>query len=119
MDDRLKKALDVANQMVTFSTQVDLIKQEFKEDCLYHENGHRFTVNRELINFLSSLVTMGHLEDIVILDDFENPFMINDVKLFLDKIFDLYVEGTNRYYQKYVEIKSKRSIAKIMDIENE
>ena len=54
MDDRLKKALDVANLMVTFNSQRDLIKQEFKENCLYHENGHRFTVSRELINFLFS-----------------------------------------------------------------
>lgn len=117
MDDRLKKALDVANLMTTFSTQRDLLKQEYKENCLYHESGHRFTVNRELINFLSTLVTMGYLEDIVILDDFENPFMITDVKLFLDKIFDLYIEGTNEYYHKYIELKTKRSIAKVMDIE--
>lgn len=117
MDDRLKKALDVANLMITFNTQRDLIKQEFKEDCLYHENGHRFTVNRELINFLSTLLTMGHTEDIVILDDFENPFMIQDVKLFLDKIFTLYIEGTNNYYQKYIELKSKRTIAKVIEID--
>jgi hypothetical protein len=116
MDDRLKKALDIANLMVTFSTQRDLLKQEFKENCLYHENGHRFTVNRELINFLSTLVTLGHLEDIIILDDFENPFMISDVKAFLDKIFNLYVESTNEYYYKYVDLKKKRSIAKVMNI---
>lgn len=117
MDDRLKKALDVANLMVTFSTQRDLLKQEYKENCLYHEAGHRFTVNRELINFLSTLVTLGHMEDVVILDDFENPFMIEDVKAFLDKIFSIYVEGTNEYYHKYIDLKKKRSIAKVMDVE--
>lgn len=119
MDDRLKKALDVANLMVTFGTQRDLLKQEFKENCLHHEAGHRFTVNRELINFLSTLVTLGYLEDIVILDDFENPFMITDVKEFLDKIFALYIESTNEYYHKYIELKSKRTIAKVMDIKND
>lgn len=119
MDDRLKKALDVANLMVTFGTQRDLLKQEFKEDCLYHEKGHRFTVNRELINFLSTLDRLGHQEDIVILDDFENPFMIEDVKSFLDKIFSLYIEATNSYYHKYIDLKSKRSIAKVMDIDND
>ncbi len=30
MDNRLKKALDVANLMVTYNTQRDLLKQEFK-----------------------------------------------------------------------------------------
>ncbi len=119
MDERLKKALDVANLMVTFGTQKDLIKQEFKESCLYHESGHRFTVNRELINFLSSLLSMGYTEEIVILDDLENPYMILDIKEFLDKIFSVYIESTNSYYHKYIELKSKRSIAKVIDIENE
>lgn len=119
MDERLKKALDVANLMVTFGTQRDLLKQEFKENCIYHVKGHRFTVNRELINFLTTLDTLGHTEDIVILDDFENPFMITDVKIFLSKIFSLYIESTNEYYHKYTEIKSKRTISRIMDIDND
>lgn len=117
MDERLKKALDVANLMVTFNTQKDLLKQEFKEDCLYHDSGHRFTVNRELINFLSTLDRLGHNEDIVILDDFENPYMITDVKEFLEKIFSLYIEATNKYYHKFIDLKSKRSISRVMDIE--
>jgi len=116
MDERLKKALDVANLMVTFSTQRDLIKQEFKENCIYHVTGHRFTINRELINFLSTLVTLDHNEDVVILDDFENPYMISDVKEFLNTIFNLYVEKTNEYYHKYTELKSKRTIEKVMNI---
>lgn len=117
MDARLKKALEVANLMVTFNTQRDLLKQEFKEDCLYHEKGHRFTINRELINFLSTLKTLGHDEDIVILDDFENPYMIENISEFLDKIFNLYVESTNKYYHKYTDLKSKRTISKVIDIE--
>ena len=117
MDDRLKKALDIANQMVTFSNQRELIKQEFKEDCLYHTEGHRFTVNREIINFLSTLVALDRTEDVVILDDFENPYMISDVKIFLDNIFNLYIESTNKYYHRHIELKSKRSITKIIGIE--
>lgn len=119
MDERLKKALDVANLMVTFGNQRDILKQEYKEDCLYHITGHRFTINRELINFLSTLVVLEHLEDVVILDDFENPYMISDVKGFLDTIFNLYIESTNKYYHKYIDLKAKRTITKVMDIENE
>ena len=117
MDERLKKALDVANLMVTFGTQRDLLKQEFKENCIYHITGHRFTVNRELINFLSTLSTLGHTEDIVILDDFENPYMITDIKDFLDTIASIYFESTNEYYHKYIDLKAKRSISRVIDIE--
>jgi hypothetical protein len=116
MDERLKAALDVANHMVTYNNQRELIKQEFKENCLYHEDGHRFVIDRELINFLSTLTQLGHDTDVVILDDFENPFMIENVKEFLDKIFMIYIEETNSYYHKYALLKSTRSISKIMEI---
>ena len=117
MDERLKKALDVANLMVTFNSQRDLIKQEFKENCFYHEEGHRFTIDRELINFLSTIEHRGYLEDFVITDDFENPYMIPDVKEFLDKILNQYIESANNYYHKFVKLKSTRSIEKIMEID--
>jgi hypothetical protein len=116
MDDRLKSALEVANLMVTFNNQKELIKQEYNESCLYHENGHRFAVNKELINFLNTLLQMGHDCDIVILDDFETPYMIADVKEFYDKIFNIYIEVSNRYYQKYIEMKKNRSISKMIGL---
>jgi hypothetical protein len=116
MDDRLKNALDVANLMVAYNNQRDLLKEEYKEGCLYHENGHRFTIDRELINFLTSLIHIGNTEDVVILDDFENPYMIGDVKTFHEKIFDIYIETTNRYYHNYILLKKDRSISKIMGI---
>lgn len=116
MDDRLKNALDVANLMVIFNNQRELLKEEYKEGCLYHENGHRFTVDRELINFLTSLTQLGHTEDIVILDDFENPYMINDVTIFHEKIFNIYIETTNRYYHRYILLKKDRSISKMIGI---
>jgi hypothetical protein len=116
MDDRLKSALDVANRMVTFNTQKELIKQEYKENCLYHENGHQFTIGQELINFLTSLIQMGHDEDVVIIDDFENPYMISDVERFRNNIFSIYAEKSNEYYHKYVELKKNRSVLKMIGV---
>ena len=116
MDDRLKSALDVANRMVTFNTQKELIKQEYKENCLYYENGHQFTVNRELINFLTSLIQMGYTEDVVVVDDFENPYMISNIEDFRSAIFDIYTETSNHYYQKYIELKKNRSVLTMIGI---
>jgi hypothetical protein len=114
MDLRLKAALDSANFMITFNNQRDMIKQAFKENCLHHENGRRFTINRELINFLSTLVSREQTEDVVILDDMEVPYMISDVREFLEKVFDIYTESTNQYYQDYSKLMSTRSIDKIV-----
>jgi len=116
MDDRLKSALDVANRMVTFNTQKELIKQEYNESCLYHENGHQFTINRELINFLTSLIQMGYFEDVVIIDDFENPYMIPNVEEFRSNVFDIYAEKSNEYYHKYIELKKNRSVLTMIGV---
>lgn len=110
MDDRLKFALDVANRMVTFNTQKELIKQEYKESCLYHENGHQFTIDRELINFLTALIQMGYTEDVVVIDDFENPYMISNIEEFRSNIFSIYAKKSNEYYHKYIELKKNRSV---------
>lgn len=117
MDERLKNALDVANLMVTFNNQRDLIKQEFYEKCILHENGHRFTINREVINFLSTLINSGYVSEVVILDDFENPYMIDNVKDFFEKSLSIYIEATNSYFHKISDLKSKRTISKLMEIE--
>ena len=116
MDDRLKSALDVANKMVTFNTQKELIRQEYKESCLYHENGHQFTINRELINLLTSLIQMDHTEDVVIIDDFENPYMISNVEEFRSNIFNIYVEKSNEYYHKFINLKKNRSVLTMIGI---
>ena len=116
MDDRLKSALDVANRMVTFNTQKELIKQEYKESCLFHENGHQFTINKELINFLTSLIQMGYVEDVVIIDDFENPYMISFVEDFRSAVFDIYTEKSNEYYHRYIELKKNRSVLTMIGI---
>lgn len=116
MDDRLKSALDVANRMVTFNTQKELMRQEYKESCLYHENGHQFTINRELINFLTSLIQMGHTENIVVIDDFENPYMIVNAEEFRSNIFNIYAEKSNDYYHKYIELKKNRSVLTMIGV---
>jgi hypothetical protein len=115
MDERLKVALDSANFMITFNSQRELNKQTFKENCLYHEDGRRFTVNRELINFLSTLISRGLTEDVVVLDDMEIPYMISNLTVFLDRIFDIYVESTNQYYNEHLKLMSKRSVDKIIE----
>lgn len=116
MDERLKSALDVANRMTTFNNMKDLIKQEYKESCLYHESGHRFTVDRDIISFLTALLEMGHEEDIVILDDFENPYIIKNVKEFRDNAVSAYFTAANNYYYQYNDLKKKRSIESITGI---
>jgi len=112
MDERLEKAISVANLMVTFNNQRKLLKQEYKEQLLFHVNGYRFTINLNLINFIAFL-TSRSISETVLIDDNENPCLISDLNSFLDEIMDQYFQANNDYYSKYLELKNKRSVTKL------
>ena len=112
MDERLEKAISVANLMVTFNNQRKLLKQEYKEQLLYHINGHRFTINLDLINFVGFL-TSNSISEAVLIDDNENPCMISDLNTFKEDIIDQYFQANNDYYSKYTELKKKRTVTKL------
>lgn len=116
MDERLEKALSVANTLRTYNNQKELLKEEYKEALQYHRDGCRFTVTRELINFLVSLATLENTSDVVILDDFENPYMIQDVNEFKNELINIYFTTTNRYYYDFNKLKSSRSIEKMLEL---
>jgi hypothetical protein len=112
MDERLEKALNVANFMATFNNQRELIKQEYKEHLIYHYNGYRFTVSLELMNFINLNVLSG-INQIILIDDNENPCIIEDIENFSDDINDVYYQATNQYHQKFNELKKQRSVFKL------
>jgi hypothetical protein len=113
MDERLVKALDVANYMVTFNNQRELLKHEYKENLIYHHNGFKFTVTLELINFIYVINSM-EIEEIVLIDDNQNPCSIDNVSVFKDNIFDVYFRATNLYYENFNKLKKQRSITKLI-----
>ena len=60
------------------------------------------------------MLDLGFEEDVVILDDMETPYMIKNVKEFLDKIFSIYMEGSNSYYQNFSNLLKKRTVEKLI-----
>lgn len=113
MDERLAKALDVANYMITFNNQRDILKQEYKENLIYHYNGFKFTVTLELINFIYIVDSM-ELGQIILIDDNQNPCAIEDISTFKNDIFDVYFRATNSYNEKFIKLKKQRSITKLI-----
>jgi hypothetical protein len=113
MDERLEKALDVANYMVTFNNQREILKQEYKENLIFHYNGFKFTVTLELINFVYMVNSM-ELGQIVLIDDNQNPCIIENVSVFKDDIFDVYFRASNLYNEQFSKLKKQRSISKLI-----
>lgn len=114
MDERLEKALNFSNYMVTLSNQKRSLKEKFLSDCVFYQNGGSFFVTKELINFCKTLLDSGNTEDVILIDDNDLPIEISDMDEFFQKILSIYFSASNSYYSEYQKIKSSRLIEKII-----
>lgn len=110
MDDTLKKAFDIANYMAVLSNQRHVLKEEFKQNLIHYENGGTFTITKELLNFVNTLSNLGNIEDVVLIDDNEQPVNIENIKDFFDTTMNIYQEAVNEYYTKFQKIKTNRTV---------
>jgi len=114
MDERLEKALEFSNYMVTLNNQRRALKEKFLNDCVFYQTGGSFTVTKELINFCKFLIDAGNDEDIILVDDNDLPIEISDVKDFSSKIVNVYFSATNSYFSEYQKLKTNRTIEKMV-----
>lgn len=110
MDERLEKALEFANFMVTLNNQKRSLKEKYQTDCVYYQDGGTFSITKELITFVKTLVDLNNTTDIVVIDDNELPIRISNLTEFLSNIVDQYFMATNSYYSEYENLKKNRSI---------
>lgn len=110
MDPIIQKAFDVANYMTTLSNQRVILKEEFLQNLIHYQNGGTFTVSRELINFVKTLIDLGQDENTVLIDDNNTPINIDNLKSFFDTIVELYQSSISEYYTKFNRLKNSRSV---------
>jgi|TARA_B110000285_G_C14884641_1_gene495578 hypothetical protein len=115
MDDRLKKALEFSNYMITLNNQRKLVHEKFVENCVHYINGGKFNVTKELINFCHVMVSTNQ-NSIVLIDDNNSPIEIKDPEDFLEEITSIYFTNANEYLVKFNKIKQKRSVEGLLDL---
>tara|TARA_B100001287_G_scaffold271552_1_gene272007 strand:+ start:813 stop:1163 length:351 start_codon:yes stop_codon:yes gene_type:complete len=115
MDERLQKALEFGNYTVTLNNQKKLLKEKFIDQCVFYTNGYKFKINQDLITYCKTLIDLGHINDVVLIDSNETPARIEDLQKFLDEILDIYFSNLNEYHTECEKIKSKRSIKDIIE----
>tara|TARA_B100001287_G_C22686502_1_gene534074 strand:+ start:12558 stop:12905 length:348 start_codon:yes stop_codon:yes gene_type:complete len=115
MDERLEKALDFSNYMVTLNNQKRLIKEQYAEDLVYYFNGGQFAVTSELISFCFVLKSSGQEEHILV-DDNDIPISIESIEDFFTGITDTYFGAVNKYHAEYSKLKKNRSVESIMNL---
>ena len=115
MDERLQKALDHSNYMITLNNQKRLLKEQYQENLVYYFNGGQFTVTQQLISFCQSLVSMDQ-DSTILIDDNDLPIAVEDVSKFTNEILSKYFESSNSYLIEYNKLKKNRSVESIMDL---
>jgi len=118
MDERLEKALDFSNYMMTLNNQKRILRERFEEGLLYFYSGSQFTITKELINFCKAMAEADQ-DEIVLIDDNSNPALIQNVDEFYEKILAQYFEAANAYHADYMSLKKNRSVEKLVDYEQE
>ena len=119
MDERLSKASDFSNYMVTPNNQKRVLKEKYYQSAVHYFNGGQFSVTKELITFVSMLISKGNASDIVLLDDNDPPIKIEDLIKFFDDIMDIYFAATNEYQTEYEKIRTKRTVSGLVDHEQQ
>jgi len=114
MDERLSKALEFGNYMVTLNNQKRLLKEKFLDQSVYFVDGHKFTINQELISWCKTLIDLNNQHGVVIIDDHNQPYRVEDLEVFIKEILDIYTNNLNSYHTEYQKIKSKRSVKDII-----
>ena len=79
MDERLEKALDFSNYMVTLNNQKRLLAEQFDQDIIYYTRGGQFTVTQELISFCHTLFASDQTVAVLI-DDNNIPIEIEEIE---------------------------------------
>ena len=116
MDPILEKALETANLMTTLANQKRALKEEYEQKLFYFYNGGTFKVTREIVSFVQSLVNMGYIENVVVVDDNHLPINIDNLQTFLENILDVYTQSANNYFTKYEAVKKSRNITSILEL---
>jgi hypothetical protein len=115
LEDKLQKAFETANYMVTLSSQRHLLKEEFKQSLICYQNSAVFTASMPLISFVKDLVELQR-DSAVLIDDNEQPVLINNLSEFLEKLISVYFSSANAYYSKFDSLRKSRTVEKISQL---
>lgn len=114
VEDIYKQAIDFSNLNQTLSIQKTVLKEKIKSNLKYSQNGGVFNIDISLINFVQFLVDQNRIENVILLDQNENPIMIENLVKFKDEILDRYFKNLYDYYDEYEKIKKARSVEKLV-----
>lgn len=115
MDARLEQALNFANYKQSFSIKQKSIKEKIDAKLTFGHNGGLFKIDRALLTFVHMLCENERTHHVIILDNNDNPIMIENLNSFKDEIYDRYFSSVNEYYNEFQNLKQSRSVERLLD----
>lgn len=115
MDDRLKKALEMSDLMVTLNNSKRILKEQYNEKLQHYYNGGRFVITPEIITFVKTLLDL-HQVSAVLMDVDGEPVSIENLQYFLDIILRVYTEASNFYVVEYQKLIKNRTTIGLLDL---
>lgn len=101
MTKQIEDFLILADRISNFNNQLQLLKDKFIDSNILFEQGHQFTVNSSLLSLCNTMLSSQRTQNVLILDDYQNPVLIADLTRFTDDAWHLYQVNLNRYYVEY------------------
>jgi hypothetical protein len=114
MDERLEKAFQTANFMATLNLSRRTAFEEFKQGLIFYQNGCSFTADLETITKIHTLSL--HNKSAIIIDNNNIPIEISDLSQFLEQCLILYKNESEKYLDKYNNIKKQRNISNLINL---
>jgi hypothetical protein len=109
MDERLEKALEFSNFLETQNNQKRIFLKQYNDNLIHYVDGHKITVTMKLISFCKSMLELDQ-ESIVLLDDNNTPFNVQDLTEFTRELLGVYTFASRKYLYDYNKIKNNRSV---------
>jgi len=116
MDERLEKALEFSNYMITLNNQKRMLKEKYYQNLIHYYKGGQFSVTQGLISFCQTLVNNDH-DDAVLVDDNDTPILIDSIEDFMSDILNVYFTASNEYLSEFDTLKKSRTVEKLVEYE--
>ncbi len=97
----IENNLKLNNQMENFNNQLQLLKDKFVDSNILFYQGHQFTVKVDLFSLSKSYIDLYRTKDVVLLDDYQTPVLVEDLIKFNDDAWNLYQTNLNQYHTEY------------------
>lgn len=116
MEEKIKKAFEIAGYMTVLSNQKNILKEEFKQNLFFYFNGGNFLLTKDFLSFVNLLLSRNQIENVVLIDQNDIPINVDNLKDFFDNALSAYTEAANEYYNKYNLLIKNRKLENLVDI---